>query len=656
MVDIRFTSAEGAGKKHLFLGNEALVRGCLEAGVGFIAQYPGTPTSDIGETFQDILAEQPELAECITHQWAANEAVAASSCAGAAWAGIRALNPMKHVGMNVASDALVGIALAGPNPGAMVLVVGSDPGSLGSHHEQNERFYSWMIHTPMLEPHSPQECHDWIKVAFDLSEKYDLPVYFRTSTRSAHSRGMVEIGDVKLPPAKGAFERSTNKYCALPPYSINNHVRLYERIDRVAADVPTFGLNTIYPGDAKTGIITSGIPFGYTIEALHQLGLEDVPVLKLGMTYPLNEEEIVGFIKDLDTIVVVEELEPFLEMNVREIAQKHHITTPVIGGDVFPKINEFSTGLVASCLAKITGASLPRRIDFSLKLFDGYKASIPSRFPTFCPGCPERAMMMAIKKATKDLTSPKTVVAGDIGCYVMGLNPPLSISDFIICMSGGLSAAIGLSKKIDDSIIAFIGDSTFVHTGMPAVVDAVTNQANVLLVIFDNRWVAMTGHQPPMGKGQLKFEKVLNALGVTWVKTIDPFKVDQTIAAVQESLKQPGLKVIISQRECVLMAKRAMDAQRRQLVGSAEMFAFDSYQVYNCVLCEHCTQDLSCPAMRRTVDDVTGCTVMKIDEDRCVGCGVCYQICPHGRIMKTAVNPHTGTKLALRRMEDIASD
>ncbi len=651
-IDIRFTNSVGKGDKFLFLGNEALIRGCLESGVGFIAQYPGTPTSDIGETFKDILEQQPDLQKYIVHHWAVNEAVATSSCAGAAWAGIRALNPMKHVGVNVASDALHAITLAGPNPGALVLVVGSDPGSLGSHHEQNERFFTWMHHTPMIEPHSPQECHDWIKTSFDLSEKYDLPIYFRTSTRSAHSRGEVEIGDFKLPPkSKGEFVRSTSKYCSLPPFAINNHVRLYERIDAFTRDVPSLGFNKIYPGDARTGLISYGIPFGYSMEALHQLGLDDVPVLKLGITYPLNEGEIVSFMKDLDQVIVVEELESFLETNIQSIAQKHRLTAPVVGSEILPRFNEFSTGLVASSIAKLTGKTPSKRIQQSQDMFNAFKAKIPSRFPTFCPGCPERAMGMAIKKATNDLTNPKTIIAGDIGCYVMFINPPLRMSDFIICMSGGLSAAIGLSKKTDDKIIALIGDSTLMHTGLPVIVDAIANDADVLLIVFDNRWVAMTGHQPPVGKGKIAFEPLISAMGVKWIKTVDPFEVDKTVRTIQDGLKQKGLKVIICQRECALMAKRVYDADRRKLKANNEQYAFDKYQVYNCVLCEKCTDMLSCPAMRRTTDELTGATIMSIDEDRCCACSVCSQICPHNRIKRTAFNPHLDTKLQLRRIE-----
>mgnify|MGYP006290552615 CR=1 FL=1 len=652
-MDIRFSLTEGKGKKHLFIGNEALVRGALECGVGFVAQYPGTPTSDIGETFQKILREEPELQKYLTHLWSANEAIATSSCAGAAWSGVRALNPMKHVGMNVASDPLSVIALNGPSPGALVIVVGSDPGSLGSHQEQNERFYSWMLHTPMIEPHSPQECHDWIKIAFELSEKYDVPVNFRMSTRSAHSRGIVEIDDLVLPGKKNReyeFERNTAKFCSLPPYAIDNHVRLYERIEKIIDAIPGLGLNKIIPGNASTGIITYGIPFGYAMEALHQLNLDDVPILKLGMTYPLNEQEIIDFTKNLEQVIIIEELEPFLEVKIGQILQKHGLVIKIVGKDVFPKHNEFSTGLVASCLASIMGKSLNPRIQGAQNIYNEMKPRIPARFPTFCPGCPERAMLMEIKKATNNLTKPKTIIAGDIGCYVMGIMPPLNISDFIICMSGGLSAAIGLSKKTSDKVIALIGDSTLMHTGLPVLADAVANDADVLLVVFDNRWVAMTGHQPPSGKGKISFEKLCNAIGVSWLKVVDPFDVDATAKAVETGLQKKGLKVIICQRECTLMAKRVFEQERRAMKACNAQFGVKSYQIYNCVMCEKCVELLSCPAIRRTQDEF-GNEVMKIDEDRCTLCGVCAQICPHGRIKRTVIHPHLDEQLELRRLE-----
>jgi len=412
--DLRFVRENG---KELMLGNEAIVRGCLEAGVSYISQYPGTPTSDIGEYFHQITRENPEIQEYLIHQWAVNEAVAASACAGAAWTGCRALNPMKHVGLNVASDALSVIALNGPNPGGMVICVGSDPGSLGSHQEQNERFYAWMLHIPTIEPHTPQECKDWIKIAFDLSEKFDLIINLRTSTRSAHSRGFVELEPLQKGKLKGEFVRNIPKFNSLPPHAINNHIRLYERIEKLRIEVPKLGLNTIFQGDDKIGIITSGMPFGYTIEALNQLNLNNVPILKLGMIYPLNHKEIVDFIQNLEKVIIIEELEPFLEMKIAEIAHNYKINVDVIGKKYFPKYNEYSTGLITTSLAEIFEQKPKEKINHAIEYFNSYKEIIPSRFPTFCAGCPERATLYSILKATNQLKN--AVICGDIGCYVM---------------------------------------------------------------------------------------------------------------------------------------------------------------------------------------------------------------------------------------------
>ncbi|MFW9937535.1 MAG: indolepyruvate ferredoxin oxidoreductase subunit alpha, partial [Candidatus Thorarchaeota archaeon] len=348
--DFRFVRAKG---KVLMLGNEALVRGCLEAGVSYVSQYPGTPTSDIGEYFHRVLNQNPEIKEYLIHQWAVNEAVATSACAGATWTGCRSLNPMKHVGLNVASDALSVIALNGPNPGGMVISVGSDPGSLGSHQEQNERFYAWMLHIPTIEPHTPQECKDWVKIAFDLSEQYDLIINLRTSTRSAHSRGFVELEPLQKGKLKGEFIRNIPKFNSLPPHAINNHIRLYERIEKLRLEIPKLKLNKEFSGDNKIGIITSGMPFGYTIEALNQLNLNSVPILKLGMIYPLNDREIVHFIQNLEKVIIIEELEPFLETKIAEIAHNNKINIDIIGQKNFPKYNEYSTGLITTCLAKI---------------------------------------------------------------------------------------------------------------------------------------------------------------------------------------------------------------------------------------------------------------------------------------------------------------
>jgi indolepyruvate ferredoxin oxidoreductase alpha subunit len=633
--DTRFTQEHG---KVLMLGNEALVRGCLEAGVSYASQYPGTPTSDIGEYFHQILRENPEMREYLVHQWAVNEAVATSACAGAAWTGCRSLNPMKHVGLNVASDALSVIALNGPNPGAMVVAVGSDPGSLGSHQEQNERFYAWMLHLPTIEPHTPQECKDWIKLAFEISEKYDLVVDFRMSTRSAHSRGFVELEPLVKGKAKGEFIRNIPKFNSLPPHAINNHIRLYERIEKLRAVIPELGLNKVFPGSNKIGIITSGMPFGYAMEALNQLELNDVPILKLGMIYPLNYKEITDFIQSLDKVIIIEELEPFLEMKISEIAHHHKLHVEIVGEEFFPKYNEFSTGLVATCLAKIFNKSPNDQMTKAIEYFNSYKEIIPSRNPTFCAGCPERATLYTILKATNHLEN--TIISGDIGCYVMSFFPPQQCSDLVICMSGGISAAIGMSVKTDQKIIAMIGDSTFFHTGMPPLAEAVGYNSNVLLIIFENSWTAMTGHQNDvlrylLNKG-FSIEEICKSIGVPWLRVEDSYNPKKLIRSIEEALEERGLKVIIVKRECGLQAHRWRMQQIRALESEGKKVQDISYFIGGCQMCYECARVLSCPAIRRV--ETNGIEEMQIDQDRCIRCGVCYEICPNGAIHKSIVN------------------
>lgn len=633
--DLRFVRENG---KELMLGNEAIVRGCLEAGVSYISQYPGTPTSDIGEYFHQISRENPEIQEYLIHQWAVNEAVAASACAGAAWTGCRALNPMKHVGLNVASDALSVIALNGPNPGGMVICVGSDPGSLGSHQEQNERFYAWMLHIPTIEPHTPQECKDWIKIAFDLSEKFDLIINLRTSTRSAHSRGFVELEPLQKGKLKGEFVRNIPKFNSLPPHAINNHIRLYERIEKLRIEVPKLGLNTIFQGDDKIGIITSGMPFGYTIEALNQLNLNNVPILKLGMIYPLNHKEIVDFIQNLEKVIIIEELEPFLEMRIAEIAHNYKINVDVIGKKYFPKYNEYSTGLITTSLAEIFEQKPKEKINHAIEYFNSYKEIIPSRFPTFCAGCPERATLYSILKATNQLKN--TVICGDIGCYVMSFFPPQQCSDLIICMSGGLSAAIGMSEKTDQKVLAMIGDSTFFHTGMAPLAEAVGYNSNVLLIIFENSWTAMTGHQNDVLRHLINqdfsIEKICKAFGVPWLKIEDSYNPKRLTRSIEEALMTKGLKVIIIKRECGLQAHRWRMSQIREIEAKGEKVQEILYHITGCQVCHECSRILSCPAIRRV--EINGIETMQIDDDRCIRCGVCYEICPNKAIHKSIIN------------------
>ncbi|MCK4286948.1 MAG: hypothetical protein KAX18_12130, partial [Candidatus Lokiarchaeota archaeon] len=453
--------------------------------------------------------------------------------------------------------------------------------------------------------HTPQECKDYTKLAFELSEKYDTVFEVRTSTRSAHSRGFVELGEIKKGKAKGEFIRNIPKFNSLPPHSINNHIRLYERIEKIRELVPELGVNKVIPGNNKIGIITSGMPFGYTMEALDQLGLGDVPVLKLGMIYPLNYEQISDYIQNLEKVIIIEELEPFLEVKIAEIAHIQGIDVEILGQKFFPKYNEFSTGLVATSLAQIFGKKPNEQMTKAVDNFNSYKEIIPSRFPTFCAGCPERATLYSILKATNNLAN--TVISGDIGCYVMSFFPPQQCSDLVICMSGGLSAAIGMSTKTDQNVIAFIGDSTFFHTGMAPLAEAVGYNSNLLLVIFENSWTAMTGHQDDVLRFLINrgfsIEKICKAIGVPWLKVEDSYNPKKLTHTIEEALETDGLKVIIVKRECGLQAHRWRMSQIKSLQDDGEKVQDVSYFIGGCSMCFECAKVLSCPAIRRVENE-----------------------------------------------------
>ncbi len=325
-------------------------------------------------------------------------------------------------------------------------------------------------------------------------------------------------------------------------------------------------------------------------------------------------------------------------MKIAEIAQKYKIDVEIIGQKYFPKHNEYSTGLVTTCLAKIFGKQPNDQITKALDYFNSYKEIIPSRFPTFCAGCPERATLYSILKATNNLTN--TVICGDIGCYVMSFFPPQLCSDLVICMSGGISSAIGMSAKTDQNVVAFIGDSTFFHTGMAPLVEAVGYNSNLLLIIFENSWTAMTGHQDDVLRHLIKrgfsIEKICRAIGVPWLKVGDSYHPKKLTNTIEEALKTKGLKVIIIKRECGLQAHKWRMAQIKSLQENGEKVQDISFFIGGCSMCHVCSRTLSCPAIRRVENE--GIEEMQIDQDRCIKCGVCYEICPNGAIRKSIIN------------------
>jgi indolepyruvate ferredoxin oxidoreductase alpha subunit len=434
---------------------------------------------------------------------------------------------------------------------------------------------------------------------------------------------------------KGKFIKNIPKYCSLPPHCINNHKRLYERMEKVEPYVSKF--NQIFPGDSKFGIITGGVPFGYTIEALRHLGLSDTPILKLGVVHPINKTQFVDFAQNLDKILVVEELEPFIEIQVKRLAQEHRISAEIIGEKVIRKWGELNTSEVVTGISKILGIPLDTSINQRLEKYQKYLPLIPPRPPTFCPGCPERALLFSIKAATDEAN---TIYAGDIGCYVMSFFPPMKITDWVICMSGGLGAAVGASMKTDQPIIALMGDSTFYHTGIQILVNAVYNNANVILLILDNDTTAMTGGDlhpgsgiNGMGESTLipSMRDICTSLGVPWVRVVDPYQTRLMTRTLLEAKKQHGVKVIISQRECMLQYRKRIRKTPLPVIRKKDIFWIEPER---CQMCGTCAEKLCCTALRRNDD------YMSIDADRCTLCGVCYEICPNDAIIHTILNPH----------------
>lgn len=631
---------KNAPNEHIMLiGNMAMTRACLETGIQFVSQYPGTPVTDMGTYFSRIAPKVPGL----YFQWASNESASITAAAGASWCGIKSLAIMKHVGVNVASDALAVIANNGPTSadgrGGLLVICGGDPGSLGSHSEQNDRFYSWMLHLCHFEPSNVREAKEWIPLALEVSHDFDLVSYFRVTSRVAHTVEEVVLNPLpEFRDDKGKFIKDIPKFCSLPPHCINNHRRIYEKMEKLEPYVSKF--NKIIPGDSKFGIVTGGVPFAYTVEALKNMGLTDVPILKLGVVHPINEAQFVQFAQNLDQILVVEELEPFLEVQVKRLAQEQRISAEIVGKKVLRGWGELNTGEVVTGISKALGKPLDSSINQKLEKYQKYLKLVPPRPPTFCPGCPERALLFSIKAATDE---ENTIYAGDIGCYVMSFFPPMGITDWVICMSGGLGAAVGAAMKTDQKIVALMGDSTFYHTGIQILVNAIYNNANVILIILDNSWTAMTGGHPHPGAGINGMGEsipipsigdICKSLGVKWVRVVDPFKPYLMTSTLLDAQKQPGIKVIVSQRECMLQShKRWQKALKTAPPQGREIFWIEPER---CQMCGICAENLCCTALRRNPD------YMSIDEDRCTLCGVCYEICPNDAIAHTIVNPHLG--------------
>lgn len=520
--------------KTLLLGNEAVVRGALEAGVQFITTYPGTPASEIGDTFYKV-KNGPYF------EYSVNEKIALEAGIGASFSGLRTLVAMKHFGLNVAQDSLLPFVYAG-TVGPTLIVVADDPSCHSSaQSEQNTRFIARLAHIPVLEPSGPQEAKEFTKLGFELSRKFGLPVILRLTTRVSHQRAIVGLGKVKRVEPKGEFIKNPERFITMPAQALRMKEELLEKIERVGDFSEKSKFNRI-EGKGDAGIIVSGVSYLYAKEALKDLGL-DLPVLKLGFFYPLPEKKIKKFIKNKRAVLVIEELEGLLEKEIERLAKSVNCELEIHGKDFLSEVGELSPKLVKGALIKFAGRKPEKSVPLS-------SISVPKRSAQPCPGCPYWHVFSAVKEVTE---GKDVVFGGDIGCYMLAGIPQLGLQDYLFCMGSSLGIGHGI-KKADPNkkLIAFIGDSTFFHAGIPALVNIVINSSNPIVIIMDNRTTAMTGQQPNPGQ-KIDIEGVARGLGIKNVKTVDPKKGEELRNVLKKFLEMDQACVLIARSPCLFI-------------------------------------------------------------------------------------------------------
>lgn len=603
------------GSQMVLLGNEAIARGAIEAGVAVTTTYPGTPSSEISLNFFQISQECD-----LYFEYSTNEKVALEVAAATANCGVRTMCMMKHVGLNVAADALMTLAYVGVT-GGLVILTADDPFMFSSQNEQDNRYYGKLSGLPILEPSSVEEAKDMIGYAFDLSEKLQEPVLFRTTTRINHSTAPVTLGAIKPRVTKGAFKRDPFSYVTVPAVSRKLHVKLLANLDKALAISETSEYNRI-SGSGKWGIICNGVSDAYVQDAIDDLKIGDrTRILRIGFSHPMPTQKISSFLKDCEKVLIVEEGEPFMEESVRSIAQESGIMIPIRGKDktLFSRLYEYSPRQVRQVIANYFG--VPYTPEPVMDVSD--VPEIPQRPPNLCAGCSHRATFYEVKKAAEGLD---TIYPTDIGCYTLGFLPPLGMGDFLICMGGSTSTPCGFSRVSDQKVVSFIGDSTFFHSGITGLINAVFNQHNFTLIILDNGITAMTGHQPNPGVdmslmkldgyGRLSIEEIVKAIGVPHIAVVHPYKVGKSIETIRDALNFKGVSVVIAKEICTLYAKSLKKAKSRPFTINDK-----------CKNHRNCVNLLGCPAFFIENERV------KIDPVMCAGCAVCAQICPENAIV-----------------------
>ena len=588
--------------KQYVMGNGAIALGALSAGVRLVAGYPGTPSSEIIETVSKYPHEGVHL------EWSVNEKAALEVAAAAAYSGARALVTMKQMGLNVASDPLMSVAYIGVK-GGLVIVSADDPGPISSQTEQDTRRYADFCRIPVFDPSTPEEAYAMIQDAFEYSEKYNTPVLFRPTTRVCHAYAAIETPDSFVPGPCEGFERDPGRWVIFPRLSYMNHGKIEKRNVEIGRDLSAYRFNTLEGGKGEKAVVTSGVSYTYVKECLK--GHEDIRLIRIATAFPFPEDFLLRVLEGVKEVLCIEELSPYIEEQILKTAGKHHLALKVSGkldGSV-PHNGENSVELSSGILDRFLG------IQTGLEQTDISDApALPVRPPVLCAGCPHRASFYAVKQAMK---GKKAVFCGDIGCYTLGNAMPLDMVDTCLCMGAGITMAQGMSHMNPDMVsFAFVGDSTFFASGMTGVVNAVYNEADMILCVLDNSTTAMTGHQPHPGTGRnmmgnfvekVSIEKVLEGIGVKKIITVDPLQLDAAVAAVQECAQEKGVRAIIFRSPCIALTK----PEKKYAVDSAK-----------CIGCKKCIREIGCPAL------VTAEGKAAIDRNLCTGCGLCSFICP----------------------------
>ena len=646
------------GDKLFLLGNEAAVRGAIEAGVSVAATYPGTPSSEIGNILS-VVAKNAEM----YFEFSANEKVAMEVAATAAASGLRSFTFMKHVGLNVAADSFMTTTYSGVK-GGIIILVADDPSLFSSQNEQDTRNYSRLSSVPILEPSSPQEIKDMMVYGFELSEQFGIPVILRTSTRVSHMRGIVECGEIEKPKSttkatetdnhwlKGYFVKNPREFVPVPANALSMHSRLAEKMERMEEIANESPVNEVYSFEdgtlqGKYGVISSGGAFNYAYDVVSQENL-GIDILKIALSYPTPKDLIYDFCKNLEGVFIVEEVDPVLERDVLAVLGENNVDCPVYGkfDGTFPMVHEYNPDIVKESINKVVSDLIDDEEfleEYKSENGDDFKGdlieivdkmeftkglnqlieSIPTRAPTLCAGCSHRSAYYAAVKAYQEMGYAKEdmIFASDIGCYTLGISPPYETADYLLAMGSSVGDGCGFSIATNQHVMSFIGDSTFFHSGLSPLVNAVHNKNKFVLTILDNRITAMTGGQPNPGipvdgmgdeAPAVSIEDIVEAIGVKFMKIVNPHNIKKTVDIYKEALEYDGVAVVIARYPCTLIK-----GQKKKVPMVIKG---------NCVKCLTCVKTLACPAISYLNDKVV------VDEALCKSCTVCIQVCPNKAI------------------------